>query len=250
MTEKPASTTDPERRLLDALGHTFRDRTLLLEALTHRSYVNEVSGPEGMPLRDNERLEFLGDAVLDLVVSTELMRRFRDAREGELSRMRAAIVHEGALARLARTVELGAALRLGRGEEMSGGRDRPSLLADAFEAVVAAVYLDAGWARTLEVVVPLLSFESSERLADWDPKTELQHRIQGERRATPTYRMVSVLGPVHEQVFVAEVVVGGEVLGRGEGRSKKHAEQAAASAVLSQMSAGCVSEDDSERRPP
>lgn len=224
---------DPERRLLDALGHEFRDRGLLLEAITHRSFVNEHGGFGKPPIRDNERLEFLGDAVLDLVVSAELMRRFEGAREGELSRMRAAIVHEAALARLARRIHLGQALRLGRGEELSGGRDRPSLLADAFEAIVAAVYLDAGLDRAEEVLLPLIDFLPGERLADTDPKTELQQRLQAVHKSAPRYRVVSEDGPEHDKRFVVEVTLEEEVLGTGTGRTKKQAEQQAAAGVLS-----------------
>ena len=232
MSSESGGSKDPEVRCLDSFRYRFSNRALFIEAITHRSYTNEVARELSAPVRDNERLEFLGDAVLDLVVSTELMRRFPDANEGKLSRMRAAIVHEGALAELARRTQLGAALRLGRGEERSGGRDRTSLLADAFEAVVGAVYLDSGFERVSDVVVPLLDFESGDRLADTDAKTELQQRFQAEHKMTPRYRLVTSEGPEHDKWFVVEVVVDGQVLGQGSGRSKKQAEQQAALSIL------------------
>lgn len=228
-TDDDVGTKDPERRLLNAVAYKFRDRHLLLEALTHRSFVNEAEGPD---TRDNERFEFLGDAVLDLVVSTELMERFPKAREGELSRMRAAIVHEAGLAALARRIHLGSALRLGRGEERSGGRERDSILSDAFEALVAAVYLDGGYERAAEVLRPLLDLEAGLRLAATDPKTELQQRYQAGRKLTPRYRLVGAEGPEHDKRFVVEVLVDEAVVGTGEGRSKKQAEQRAAANVL------------------
>ncbi|MBX2810902.1 MAG: ribonuclease III [Myxococcales bacterium] len=230
---------DPEFRLMEALNYSFTRRTLYLEAITHRSFVNEVNGgtEQESGTSDNERFEFLGDAVLDLVVSTELMKRFPSAREGELSRMRASIVHEGALAQLARDIGLGAILRLGRGEQRSGGRERASLLADAFEAMVAAIYLDAGFHATTEVILPLLDFTAGERLADTDPKTELQHRCQATLKLTPRYRLVASEGPEHEKRFVVEVVVEHDVLGQGTGRSKKQAEQNAAQSVLDEWNA-------------
>ncbi len=229
---------DPEVRLLESLGHRFESRALLLEALTHRSFVNECEPPPGdPPVKDNERLEWLGDAVLDLVVSLALMARYPSAQEGELSRMRAAIVNEQGLARLARAIELGPALRLGRGEERSGGRERFSLLADAFEALIGAVYLDGGLAAVERVLEPHLDLEGGERLAGWDAKTELQQRLQAERKVAPHYRLVSADGPGHEQEFRVEAVFEDRVLAAGLGRSKKQAEQAAAAAALARLEA-------------
>lgn len=231
-----SASKDPERRFLSALGFTPSDPVRFREALTHRSFVNEVTQPGGPPLPDNERLEYLGDAVLDLLVADALVRRFPAAREGELSRMRSAIVHEGALASVARRLELGAVLRLGRGEDRSGGRDRSSLLADAFEAVVAAIYLEVGFERASEIILPLLDFGQGLDLAEQDPKTALQHHFQALRKATPRYRVATTEGPVHDQQFVVEVIVDEEVLGTGEGRSKKQAEQDAAARLLDAIS--------------
>lgn len=223
---------DPERRFRDALGYTFQNRHRLLEAVTHRSFINELAQENSGPRVDNERLEYLGDAVLDLIVATELVARFPHAKEGELSTMRATMVREAALAELARKIELGPMLRVGRGEELSGGRERPSLLADAFEAIVAAIYLEAGLEGTTKVVLPLIDFTLGEQLAAIDSKTTLQNRIQAERKATPRYRVLLIDGPEHDRRFQVEVTVEEDVIGTGEGRSKKQAEQAAAAAAL------------------
>ena len=222
---------DPEVRLQQALGHRFESRELLTQALTHRSYVNECS--EDIP--DNERFEFLGDAVIDLVVSTELMRRFPVAREGPLSKIRAAVVSEPGLARIAEQLNLGEALRLGRGEELSGGRSKPSILSDAFEALIAAVYLDAGIDRASEVLLPFFEFPQEVDLERMDPKTELQQRIQAERHITPTYRVVDAQGPDHDKVFHVELLIDGVVKAEGKGRTKKDAEQLAAKRLLQEL---------------
>ncbi len=239
MTE-PAS-KDPEKRLEGALGYRFNSATILREALTHRSYVNECEDPD---VRDNERFEFLGDAVIDLVVSTELMRRYPDAREGVLSKLRASIVSEQALARVAQRLELGHALRLGRGEEMSGGRDKFSILSDAFEALMAAIYVDGGFSAATQALLRCLEFPTSTAIHRGDAKTELQQRVQANRHVTPSYRMVGESGPDHDKIFVVELSVEGEVLARGEGRSKKEAEQQAAARVLERMNAEATTDDD------
>jgi ribonuclease-3 len=229
--EEAKLSADPVERLEQALGHRFHDRSILMEALTHRSYVNECA----YDVRDNERFEFLGDAVIDLVVSEELMKRHPEAREGSLSRMRAAIVSESALARLAVSIHLGEALRLGRGEDLSGGRTKPSLIANAFEALMAAVYLDAGLDRVRETLLLHLELPEEGNQVRGDPKTEIQQRIQAERHITPTYRVIEESGPDHNKTFVVEIVVGDQVLGRGSGRTKKDAEQQAAAFVLGEL---------------
>lgn len=231
----PVPSKDPVRRMLEALGYAFSDDRLLLEALTHRSYVNEVVDPD---IRDNERFEFLGDAVIDLVVSNELMERHPEAREGRLSKIRASIVSEQALARLAREIELGEAIRLGRGEELSGGRDKASILSDAFEALMAAVYLDGGLGEVARVLLSRLVFPDAAALKRGDPKTELQQRVQGERHQTPTYHLAGEDGPDHDKIFEVEIRVGDEVLGRGRGRTKKEAEQRAAASALAALGEG------------
>jgi ribonuclease-3 len=213
------------------LGVALPDRGAALEALTHTSYVNENPG-EGA--RDNERLEYLGDAVLDLAVSDLLMRRLPDAREGELSRLRAAVVREEVLAEAARTVGLGALLLLGRGEERTGGRDKASLLADAFEAVLGALYVGAGYGAALATVERLLgaAIQGAAAGALGDYKTRLQELAQARWRATPAYRVAAEKGPEHDKTFEVEVAVQGTLRGRGRGRSKKEAEQAAAREAL------------------
>ncbi len=230
-----------ERALVDTVaqrsGVSFRTPRTALAALTHRSYVNEHPG-EGH--EDNERLEFLGDAVIDLAVSHRLMELFPAAREGELSKMRASVVDEPGLASLARAFELGPLLRLGRGEELTGGREKPSLLADAMEAVVAAVYLEGGLAAVLAVVDRYLG-EAFERAAagtlDRDYKTQLQELAQSRFRLVPRYRVVAELGPDHAKRFDVEVELRGEVVGRAIGRSKKDAEQAAARLAIEVLAA-------------
>lgn len=214
------------------LGFSLGDRKVALTALTHKSYVNEHR-KEG--LEDNERLEFLGDAVVDLAISHRLMERFPDAREGVLSKTRATIVNEEGLYLVAQTLGLGDLLLLGRGEQLTGGREKPSLLADALEAVVAAVYLDGGLAKVLTFVdrffaEPLAAASAGN--PDRDYKTQVQELAQSKLRATPRYQVLDERGPDHAKTFQVEVAVGDVVYGRGEGRSKKEAEQLAASAAL------------------
>jgi ribonuclease-3 len=228
---------DPVAELEVRLGLELRDRATALAALTHKSWVNEHRDEEG---GDNERLEFLGDAVVDLLVSQRLMDRFPLAREGDLSKMRAAVVDEAGLAAMARALGLGALLRLGRGEELTGGREKASLLADAMEAVIAAVYLQHGIGPAIGLVDRFLE-EAFARAAagtlDRDWKTQLQELAQGRLRASPRYRVAAELGPDHAKVFEVELEVAGEVLGRGSGRSKKDAEQAAARMALEALPA-------------
>jgi ribonuclease-3 len=224
---------DPVGALEERLGLRFADRATALAAVTHKSFANEHRIEAG--LGDNERLEFLGDAVIDLAVSHRLMERFPDAREGELSKMRAAVVDELGLCEMARTLDLGPLLRLGRGEELTGGRQKSSLLADAMEAVIAAVFLEAGLTPVLHIVDRFLGEAFARATAgtlDRDFKTQLQELAQSRLRATPRYRVVAERGPDHSKTFEVEMELRGEVLGSGEGRSKKDAEQAAARHAL------------------
>jgi ribonuclease III len=228
-----AARNDPVGVLEARLGMSVPDRTTALAALTHKSYVNEHRDQSG--LADNERLEFLGDAVIDLAVSHRLMERFPSAKEGDLSKMRAAVVDEQGLSEMARALGLGELLRLGRGEELTGGRQKASLLADAMEAVVAAVFVGAGLPPVLTIVDRFLG-EAFARAAagtlDRDYKTQLQELAQSRLRATPRYRVVAEHGPDHSKTFEVETDLRGEILGRGAGRSKKDAEQAAARLAL------------------
>ena len=226
--------------LLERLGLTG-DLPHLDEALTHPSFSNEQRAGKRA---DNQRLEFLGDAVLGLCVSEILMERFPQAREGELSLMRASLVNTEALAAWARVADVGSALRLGRGADAAGERLQKNVLADAVEALVGAVYLDRGIdeARRISAVIvaePLERFVTGPPLGR-DPKSELQERVQAEGGPSPRYRIVGMEGPDHNRQFVAVVEVGAEVLGTGAGRSKKLAEQEAARAALQSAAAAAA----------
>ena len=209
------------------LGHVFRDRGLLEQALRHASWCNEHSDAG---LEDNERLEFLGDAVLDLVVGHELMTRYPQLREGELSVTRAQVVSEAGLGEVAGQLGIGAWLMLGKGEEKSGGRSKPSILADAFEAILAAVYLDGGFTAAVAIVDRLLAqrIETVEFKGFFDFKTRLQETAQARLKSTPTYRVVQEIGPDHDKRFVVAVTIGDDEWARAVGKSKKEAEQMAA----------------------
>ena len=228
MTAEDARQGSRLETLQEALGHRFRDLDILRRALTHPSYVNEH--PE-YKIGDNQRLEFLGDAVLDFVAGAWVYRNYPDFDEGRLTRLRAALVRTRTLAQLAGQVGIGEALRLGHGEEEAGGRERDANLCDAFEAVVGALYLDGGLAAAECFVEPLIEPVAEAVLAaeaDWDAKSRLQEWSQAELRSTPHYRIVAEEGPDHVKTFVAEVLLGKQVAGRGSGRSKQTAEQAAA----------------------
>jgi ribonuclease-3 len=216
------------RRKLAAILGTEASITRFDEALTHPSFSNETGLPH------NQRLEFLGDAVLGLCVSELLVTRFPDADEGSLTRMRSALVNATALARFAKKIDLGASLALGRGARTSGEREGLNVLADAVESLVAAVYdalgIEAARKLVLEIVLdPLAELGTAKSL---DPKSALQERVQARGEPTPTYRVVRSDGPAHDPRFVVEVLVGDRVLAQGEGASKKSAERAAASAAL------------------
>jgi ribonuclease III len=212
------------------LAYSFADAALLTRALTHVSYNREKSAGH------NEVLEFLGDAVLDLAISDLLIRSFPEKSEGDLSKMRAALVNSAALAEKAALLNLGPALRLGKGEERSGGRDKPSILAGAFEALLGAVYRDGGYEASRRLVERYFAADIREKkLGQQDYKTRLQEISQMLFHAPPHYRLVSETGPDHDKCFVAEIAVGGKVLGKGEGRTKKQSEQEAAKQALSEL---------------
>jgi len=217
------------KKLEEKLGYTFRNDRLLLHALTHSSYANEHKG-EG--LTSNERLEFLGDSVLGMVVADHLFRTHPDMPEGELTRKRAALVCEESLYEVASGLGLGGYLHLGRGEDAGGGRQRASILADATEAMLAAVYLDGGLEPTRQIIRRLILDREREKAVDRDYKTALQERVQRSPGSCVTYRLVQEIGPDHCRVFVMEVSVDGVPVARGEGRTKKEAEQMAARFAL------------------
>lgn len=208
------------------LGYTFQDRALLKNALTHSSYANE-NRALGIP--DNERLEFLGDSILGFVVAEYLYRTFPDKPEGELTRMRADLVCETNLARQAQTIHLGEFLLLGHGEEQSGGRTRASIVSDAVESVIAAAYMDGGFAAAHGIIERLILGEKpSGRIANTDFKTQLQELVQRKKDQVIRYDLTGESGPDHDKQFAVEVCINGKCAGRGTGSSKKRAEQDAA----------------------
>ena len=224
------------------LGHPFRDRGLLEHALTHRSRAHEdASGG----VIDNESLEFLGDAVLGLVVADRLFREFPDYDEGQKSKVKAQLVSAASLTKLGEQLRLGEHLLLGRGEEKSGGRRKPSLIADTFEAVVAAIYLDGGMAAADAFIEQQFRAVLDEIRAGGvvaglvaDHKSALQEWVQAHDLSLPEYRLAGEAGPDHRKIFQVEVLVGGEEIARAEGRSKKDAEQKAAQLALESLRAG------------
>ncbi len=211
-----------------ANGLAFNDPALLRTALTHRSYLNEHAD---LDWEDNERLEYLGDAVLDFVLAEYLYRGFPAAPEGELTALRAALVRRETLARLAQKLNIGPALFMGHGEVETGGRERTPTLCMAFEAIVGALYLDQGMQTVQDWVLPLMASEldgARIEVADKDPKSRLQELAQGTLGITPRYRTVSAEGPDHAKTFTVEVSLGETVSGRGEGPNKQVAAQRAA----------------------
>lgn len=222
-------------RLEEALSVSFNDPALLDTALTHRSYVNEN---QGISCQDNERLEFLGDAVLELCISDLLMRMHPDYSEGRLSKLRASMVNEQPLSLLADTFRIGEYILLGKGEEISGGRTKPSILADAFEAILAALYLDGGFEtvyRFIErVFVPLIRTDSGDPFYR-DYKTTLQETCQSRFKTIPRYSLLHEYGPDHDKIFQVRLSVSEFVTATGMGRNKKEAEQEAARKALEQL---------------
>lgn len=221
--------------LEETIGYSFKNRSFLVDALTHPSFVNE----DADTCVDNQRMEFLGDSVLGLVVAEKLFLRFPDAAEGKMSSGLAQIVCESALADVARAIGLGTYIRMGRGEALSGGRDRASVLADGYEALLAAVFLDRGLDE-VSALVERLHGEAIDACqpahASHDFKSRLQKLVQSAKSAPPAYRIVDETGPAHQKLFVAEVVIDGNGMARGQGRSKKEAEQSAAEAALVEYS--------------
>lgn len=220
------------------LGYTFKDPAILVQALTHKSYANENRAEGG---EHNERLEFLGDTVLDFAISDFIMRLCPDSPEGELSRLRSMIVSEANLSGVARDLQLGRYLLLGRGEEQTGGRGKSSLLANSLEAVIAAMYLDGGMDTAYGFIIREFG-DGVRGMIDsgqsFDSKTDLQEYCQGSFGTLPTYSIVSESGPDHQKVFEVEIVAGGRLLGTGSGRSKKEAEQNAARVALGMLKGG------------
>jgi ribonuclease III len=214
--------------LWEKLGYTFKRSELLMQAFRHASYVNEQSSTH---LADNERLEFLGDAVLDLAISHLLMEMYEVAEEGDLSKYRALVVAEFGLYQVALGLHLGDYLLLGKGEEQTGGREKPSILANTMEALLGALYLDAGFEKTKAIISRLFSpllHQAGNRLTIQDYKSLLQELTQQVHKAVPKYRLVEESGPAHDKTFRVVLSLDGKILSEGEGKSKKEAEQKAA----------------------
>jgi len=223
--------------LQKALGVSFNSPSLLEQALVHTSYLNENPG---FTRDSNEKLEFLGDAVLGLIIAKKLYRDFPQFSEGEMTRLRAALVRRETLARVARALKLGDYLYLGKGEEASGGRSKSSNLASALEAVIATIFLDQGIAVAGDFISGLFNEELQKavsRGAVADYKSRLQELIQARQQSTPVYHLVEALGPAHSRTFTVEVRVADTVMGRGSGKSKKIAETEAARSALERLSA-------------
>jgi ribonuclease-3 len=236
-------TRGDDEQLEKRLGYRFRNPALFECALTHSSAVPELRAgrTEEAPPCNNERLEFLGDAVLELLASEYLLAAFPEWSEGQLSKSRARLVNASSLEAAARRLGLGEHLQLGRGEEKTGGREKPALLADAFEAVVAAIYQDGGLDAAREVLHRVLFeqalVESGDRMAESDRKSALQEFLQGQGQPPAEYRLVGESGPDHQKMFQVEAWVKGKCLASGEGSTKKVAEQRAARSALERLKA-------------
>ncbi len=239
---KPLMTQDNNNHELgvleDRLGYYFKDKGLLTQALSHRSWAVEQGGS----VQDNELLEFMGDAVLELAVSDLLFARYGDqCREGELTKMRSFLVNETQLSSLARRIDLGNFLLLGRGEDKSGGRNKSSILADAFEAVMGAVYLDSGMDTIFDLVERLMGGildDAREMIAGYDFKTRLQEFTQSRFHRVPEYKVEKISGPDHQRTFHIALYLNGSLVATGTGRSKKAGEQAAARMALDKLGSG------------
>ena len=222
---------EPPQDFARRLNLPFQDRLLLSRALTHRSYLNEHTEA----LEDNERLEFLGDAVLDFVVGAWLYNRYPEMPEGDLTRMRSALVYTEQLAEFGRQIDLGKAMRLGRGEAQAGGRARSALLCDTFEAIIGALYLDSGIEAVLVFISPLLETASDEILISRkteDPKSVFQEWAQSHGHGAPQYVTRSAVGPDHSKIFEVDATLEGQVFGTGSGHSKQMAAKSAARNAL------------------
>ncbi len=234
-TNSDARDFEPASDLSRRLGLPFSNLSLLTRALTHRSFVNENQNSS----EDNERLEFLGDAVLDFIVGAWVYHRFPEMPEGDLTKMRSALVRNDQLAKFARALNMGRALRLGRGEYLSGGHYRDGLLGSLFEAVVGALYLDSGLGAVEAFVNPLLEEARESTLTRiHDPKSQLQEWAQAQKMSAPRYRTVSTAGPDHAKEFEVEVEVGGQIAGHGRGTSTHTAQHAAAADALKNLEIG------------
>ncbi len=216
------------------LAYWFKNLNLLNQALTHKSFVNE----NNRKYKDNERLEFLGDSVLDLIIGEYTLKKFTKHMEGDLSKIRAALVNESNLSQIARSLKLGEYIQLGKGELQAGGHDKNSILANTFEAIVAALYLDEGLKTTAKIILPLFKSDLH-HLANTslyrDYKSELQEFTQAKKFAIPAYKVIKEIGPDHNKIFEVTVIVNDKIAGKGKGKSKKEGEQEAAKEALIEL---------------
>jgi ribonuclease-3 len=217
--------------LQKTLGIMFNDPSLLEQALVHTSHVNENPG---LNLTSNERLEFLGDAILGLIIAEELFQRFPDLSEGEMTKIRSSVVRRDALSRVAKAISLGDYLYLGKGEEASGGRRKPANLASALEAIIAAIFLDQGLIAARDFVLRAAG-QKLNKGTELDYKSRLQELLQARQQPKPVYQVIAIAGPAHDRTFTVEVRVGGKILGKGSGKSKKAAETKAARSALARL---------------
>ncbi len=220
------------RNLQERIGYRFQDENLLKHALTHSSYANEHRMPKH---KNNERLEFLGDAVLELISSEFLFQKHKNMPEGEMTKLRASIVCEPTLAFCAREFELGEHLLLGKGEALTGGRERESVVSDAMEAVIGAIYLDGGFASAKEFVDRFVLSDLEHKQLFFDSKTILQEMIQSMEKVELSYELVGEEGPDHDKRFIVHAIIGKDVAGVGSGKTKKAAEQKAAYAAICKL---------------
>lgn len=216
---------DKQLELQQVIGYEFKQKRLLIQALTHSSYANERRMKKHS---DNERLEFLGDAVLEIISSEYLYNHFPELPEGELTKMRASLVCEPTLAFCTKDMQLGDYLLLGRGEERTGGRERNSILSDTLEAVIGAIYLDGGFASAKEFILKFILTDIAHKQLFYDSKTILQETVQGRGMGELSYQLIGENGPDHDKVFTIELCIGGKSVSTGEGHTKKAAEQEAA----------------------
>ena len=239
------SRNDPEKGAEKIVGVKFRNPDLLENAFVHRSYLNENSD---FPFPSNERLEFLGDAVLEQIVSDFLYHKYPSLPEGELTALRAALVNTESLSEESRRLGLGKELLLSKGEELGGGRDNPYLLANTFESVIGALYLDQGLDETKQFILRELLYKAEESLRAGvkDPKSRFQEISQARFGVTPNYRVLKEWGPAHEHRFLIAVYLKSKKIGEGEGKSKKEAEGVAAEKALESLSSGKESQPSSE----
>ena len=219
--------TKEMEELQKTIGYSFRNTDLLMTALTHSSYLNESKGKGVIP-EDNERLEFFGDAIIEFFVSEYLFSKYSGTPEGDMTKLRASMVCEQSLAECSRQIGLGRFLRMGKGEEATGGRERPSITSDAFEALTAAIYLDSGREAAEAFIREHLVHVLEHKTLFFDAKTRLQEIIQKDPNAKLTYELISEDGPSHSKVFVTAVYLDGREIGRGQGHSKKSSQQDAA----------------------